>query len=130
MSFLHKAAVRTTFCMIREVFLSLRQLNDKPEPVLVKEFSTMATIHVNTDLMRQLGQVFVQLNDSIANQIEPQIASHTSSLEGDWQGVSRNRYEQLYQQWRTSTQQAVQAGDDIGRHLQDTATRFEQVDQS
>nr|HET6902727.1 WXG100 family type VII secretion target [Ktedonobacteraceae bacterium] len=90
----------------------------------------MGTIHVNTDLMRNLGQVFVQLNDQINNQIEPQIQGHTSNLEGDWQGVSRQKYEQLYQQWRSATQNVVQAGEDIGRHLQDTATRFEQVDQS
>ena len=90
----------------------------------------MGTIHVNTDLMRNLGQVFVQLNDQINNQIEPQIQGTTNKLEGDWQGVSRQRYEQLYQQWRSATQNVVQAGEDIGRHLQDTATRFEQVDQS
>ena len=90
----------------------------------------MATIHVNTDLMRNLGQVFVQLNDQVANQIEPQIQNHTSELESDWQGVSRQRYEQLYQDWRSATQRVVQAGEEIGRHLQDTATRFEQVDQS
>ena len=90
----------------------------------------MGTIHVNTDLMRNLGQVFVQLNDQIANQIEPQIQSHTSELESDWQGISRQRYEQMYQQWRSATQQVVSAGEDLGRHLQDTATRFEQVDQS
>ena len=90
----------------------------------------MGTIHVNTDLMRNLGQVFVQLNDQIQNQIEPQIQGTTNILEGDWQGVSRQRYEQLYQQWRSATQNVVQAGEDIGRHLQDTATRFEQVDQS
>ena len=90
----------------------------------------MGTIHVNTDLMRNLGQIFVQLNDQVANQIEPQIQNHTSELESDWQGVSRQRYEQLYQEWRSATQRVVQAGEDIGRHLQDTATRFEQVDQS
>ena len=90
----------------------------------------MGTIHVNTDLMRNLGQVFVQLNDQIHNQIEPQIQGNTNKLEGDWQGVSRQRYEQLYQQWRSATQNVVQAGEDIGRHLQDTASRFEQVDQS
>jgi len=90
----------------------------------------MATIHVNTDLMRNLGRVFVQLNDQIANQIEPQVQNHTSELESDWQGVSRQRYEQLYQDWRTATQRVVQTGEEIGRHLQDTATRFEQVDQS
>ncbi|MEO8954751.1 MAG: WXG100 family type VII secretion target [Ktedonobacteraceae bacterium] len=90
----------------------------------------MGTIHVNTDLMRNLGQIFVQLNDQIGNQIEPQIQNHTSELESDWQGVSRQRYEQLYQDWRSATQRVVQTGEDIGRHLQDTATRFEQVDQS
>lgn len=90
----------------------------------------MGTIHVNTDLMRNLGQVFVQLNEQINNQIEPQIQGVTNNLEGDWQGVSRQRYEQLYQQWRSATQNVVQAGEDIGRHLQDTASRFEQVDQS
>ncbi|HLQ29129.1 MAG TPA: WXG100 family type VII secretion target [Ktedonobacteraceae bacterium] len=90
----------------------------------------MATIHVNTDQMRRLGQVYVQLNDEIGNNIIPQIQNYTSQLEGDWQGVSRQRYEQLYQNWRTASQQVVQAGEDLGRHLQDTATRFEQVDQS
>ena len=90
----------------------------------------MGTIHVNTDMMRNLGQVFVQLNDQIANQIEPQIQNHTSELESDWQGVSRQRYEQMYQEWRAATQRIVQTGEELGRHLQDTATRFEQVDQS
>ena len=90
----------------------------------------MATIHVNTDQLRQLGQVYVQMNDQIANNIMPQIQNYTNQLEGDWQGVSRQRYDQLYQQWRAASQQIVQAGEDLGRHLQDTATRFEQVDQS
>ena len=90
----------------------------------------MGTIHVNIDLMRNLGQIFVQLNDQIANQIEPQIQDHTNRLKGDWQGVSRQRYEQMYQQWRSATQQVVASGEEIGRHLQDTASRFEQADQS
>jgi WXG100 family type VII secretion target len=90
----------------------------------------MATIHVNTDLMRQLGQVFVQLNDQIQNHFEPQIQNNTNQLESDWQGVSRQRYEQMYQQWRSASQQVIASGEDLGRHLQDTATRFEQVEQS
>ncbi|HZU69073.1 MAG TPA: WXG100 family type VII secretion target [Ktedonobacteraceae bacterium] len=90
----------------------------------------MTTIHVNTDLMRQLGQIFVQLDDQIANQIRPQIQSHINELEGDWQGVSRQRFEQLFQEWRTAVDQVVQNGEDIGRHLQDTAQRFESADQS
>jgi WXG100 family type VII secretion target len=90
----------------------------------------MATIHVNTDLMRQLGLVFVQLNDQIANQIEPNIQNQTSQLEGDWQGVSRQRFEQLIQEWRSATNQVIQTGEDLGRHLQNTAQQFENVDQA
>lgn len=90
----------------------------------------MGTIHVNTDLMRQLGQVFVQLDDQIANQIRPQIQNHIGDLEGDWQGVSRQRFEQLFQDWRSAVDNVVQNGEQIGRHLQDTAQRFESADQS
>ncbi|HJT56548.1 MAG TPA: WXG100 family type VII secretion target [Ktedonobacteraceae bacterium] len=90
----------------------------------------MGTIHVNTDLMRRLGQIFVQLDDEIANQIRPQIQNHIGDLEGDWQGVSRQRFEQLFQDWRSAVDNVVQNGEDIGRHLQDTAQRFESADQS
>jgi len=90
----------------------------------------MAVIHVNTDLMRQLGLVFVQLNDQIQNQIEPNIQNQTSQLESDWQGISRQRFEDLIQQWRSATNQVIQTGEDLGRHLQNTAQQFENVDQS
>ena len=90
----------------------------------------MGTIHINTDLLRQLGSIFYQLNEQINNSIEPQIQNTTNQVEGDWQGVSRQRYEQMYQDWRSATQRIVQVGEDLGRHLQDTATRFEQADQS
>ncbi len=90
----------------------------------------MANIHVNTDLMRQLGQVFVQLNDNIRNQTEAQIQGNIGQLEGDWQGVSRQRFEQMFQDWRAAADQIVAKGEDIGRHLQNTAQQFEQADQS
>lgn len=90
----------------------------------------MGTIHINTDLLRQLGSVFYQLNQHINDSIEPQIQNTTNQVEGDWQGVSRQRYEQMYQDWRSATQRVVQVGEDLGRHLQDTAARFEQADQS
>ncbi len=90
----------------------------------------MGTIHINTDLLRQLGRVFYQLNEQINSNIEPQIQNTTNQVEGDWQGVSRQRYEQMYQDWRSATQRIVQVGEDLGRHLEDTATRFEQADQS
>ncbi len=90
----------------------------------------MGTIHINTDLLRQLGQIFYQLNDSIQSNTEAQIQGYTNQVESDWQGVSRQTYEQMYQDWRSAAQQLVSRGEDLGRHLQDTATRFEQADQS
>jgi WXG100 family type VII secretion target len=90
----------------------------------------VATIHINTDMMRQLSQVFIQLNEQIANQIEPQIQNTTSQLEGDWQGVSRQTYEQMYQDWRSATQSIVALGENIGHLLQNTATLFEQADRT
>jgi WXG100 family type VII secretion target len=88
----------------------------------------MATIHVNTDLMRQLGQVFVQLNEQISNQTEPQIQNRIGQLEGDWQGVSRQRFEQMFQEWRAAANRVVVQGEELGRHLQNTAQQFENVD--
>ncbi len=90
----------------------------------------MATIHINTDLLRQLGQYFVNLNDQIQNNIQPQIQNVSGQLENDWQGQSRYRFDQLYQDWKTSTDRITQIGEDLGRHLQNTATQFEQADQS
>ncbi len=88
----------------------------------------MPTIHVNTDVMRQLGQLFVQLNDQIGNQTRPQIQSNIGNLEGDWQGVSRQRFEQMFQGWVAAVNQLQQQGDQIGQHLQNTAAQFENVD--
>ena len=78
--------------------------------------------------MRQLGQVFVQLNELIGNQTEPQIQNHIGQLEGDWQGVSRQRFEQMFQEWRAAANRIVAQGEEIGRHLQNTAQQFENVD--
>ncbi|MEO8971890.1 MAG: WXG100 family type VII secretion target [Ktedonobacteraceae bacterium] len=92
--------------------------------------NTTGVIHINTDLMRQLGQVFVELNTQIQTQIEPNIQNRISQLESDWQGVSREYFDELIQQWLSTTNQVVQVGEDLGRHLQNTAQQFENADQS
>jgi WXG100 family type VII secretion target len=90
----------------------------------------MAVIHVNTDLMRTLGQVFVQLNDEIQNQILPQIASSQGDLEADWQGISRQRFEQMLSDWTSSVNSLIANGDALGAHLEQTAGQFDSVDQT
>ena len=78
--------------------------------------------------MRQLGQIFVQINDQLGNQAEPQIHNFIGQLEGDWQGVSRQRFEQMFQEWRAAADRVIVQGEEIGRLLQNTATLFENVD--
>ncbi len=90
----------------------------------------MAVIHVNTDLMRNLGQIFVQLNDEIQNQILPQITSNSSDLEADWQGLSRQRYQTMLDDWNSSINSVITQGDSIGAHLQQTAGQFDSVDET
>ncbi len=90
----------------------------------------MSNIHVNTDVMRNLGQIFVQLDGEIENQIMPQIHGGIAQLESDWQGISRQRFEELFQEWRSLAIRLSQQGEELGRHLQYTAERFENVDET
>ncbi len=90
----------------------------------------MATIHVNTDVMRHLGQLFVNLSHEIWDNIRPQIENGIHQLEADWQGVSRQRFEQLFAEWRHHAHQLTDLGYQIGQHLERTADAFDQADQS
>ena len=88
----------------------------------------MGTIHVNTDMMRQLGTLFVQLNEQIQTQLEPQIQHLTSQLESDWIGVSRQHFDYALNEWRATATRLALNGEELGRHLQETATRFDNAD--
>jgi WXG100 family type VII secretion target len=88
----------------------------------------VGTIHVNTDLMRQLGVLFVQLNEQIQTQLEPQIQRLTGQLESDWIGVSRQHFEYALSEWRATAARLALNGEELGRHLQETATRFDNAD--
>lgn len=90
----------------------------------------MGQIHVNTDLMRRLGMLFVQLNEQIANQLEPQIQQAAAQLDSDWVGVSYQHFSSVLIDWRATVARLTTYGEELGQHLQETATRFEQADNS
>lgn len=90
----------------------------------------MATIHVNTDVMRQLGNRFVAWNDVLNNQMGPELRSLTSHLENDWQGVSRAHYDDLLQRWEQFVQNLISNGEELGHHLMNTAQQFDEADHS
>ncbi|MEO6891105.1 MAG: WXG100 family type VII secretion target [Ktedonobacteraceae bacterium] len=90
----------------------------------------MARIHIDTEIMRQLGRRFVEVSEYSHNQLISELQSMTSQIEGDWQGISRQRYDELFQHWIQSAQSLLNWGQDIGRHLQTTAEQFDAADQS
>jgi WXG100 family type VII secretion target len=52
-----------------------------------------------------------------------------SSVESQWEGVSKQRFYQDYQQWQNQMSQFVDLLRQISQQLQATAERFRQVDQ-
>jgi WXG100 family type VII secretion target len=90
----------------------------------------MGTIHINTDVMRQLGRRFIEVSEYSHNQLVSELQHMSTQLEGDWQGISRYHYEELFQHWVQSAQSLLTWGNDIGTHLQKTADQFDQADHS
>ena len=90
----------------------------------------MGQIHVNTDLMRRLGQLFVSLNLEINNQLEPQIAHAAAELQSDWVGVSYQHFNEVLIDWRATVARLTTYGEELGQHLEHTAQMFEQADNS
>jgi WXG100 family type VII secretion target len=90
----------------------------------------MATIHVNTDVMRQLGNRFLDWNNKMQNEMNPELRNLTAHLESDWQGVSRAHYDELVQRWEQNIANLVNNGEELGRHLTTTAQQFDEADRS
>ena len=90
----------------------------------------MATIHVNTDTMRQLAQAYLNWNNTLQTQMLPQLQSWSSQLEGDWYGSSRQDYDNQLQSWQQSLTSLMASGQSLGNHVLNTANQFETADKS
>jgi WXG100 family type VII secretion target len=90
----------------------------------------MPTIHVNTDVMRQLAQAYLTWKNTIQTQMLPQLQSLNAQLEGDWVGVSRQDYDNQLQSWIQSLNGLIASGQGLGNHVLNTATQFESADRS
>ena len=90
----------------------------------------MPTIHVNTDVMRQLAQAYLTWNNTIQTQMVPQLQSLSAQLEGDWVGVSRSDYDNQLQSWIQSLNTLIASGQGLGNHVMNTANQFESADRS
>ena len=86
-----------------------------------KVFMTMANIHVNLDEMRQLAGSFEWWSNNLRDNMVPTLQNLAGQLEGDWQGVSRQRYDQLIQVWQSNARNLINSAEDLRRHLMNTA---------
>ncbi len=88
------------------------------------------TIHVNTELLRDLGNRFLLNSQYAQEKLINELRALTAQTEGDWVGVSRMHYEELFAHWCQSAQSLVTWGLEIGQHLDKTAQYFENADRS
>ncbi len=90
----------------------------------------MPNIHVNTEEMRQLAGSFDWWSNNLRDGMMPTLQHLTGQLEGDWQGVSRQHYEEMIQVWRTNALNLIESAENLSRHMMNTANQFENVDRS
>lgn len=90
----------------------------------------MSNIHVNTDIMRQLSGSLEYWSNYLRDGMLTAVERLTSQLEVDWQGVSRQHYDELLQQFRGESLTLISRAQELGLHLNNTAAQFDSADQS
>ena len=87
----------------------------------------MSRIKISPEQVRQLSGQFKQASQE-SQQIFNNLSSSVNNIQGEWEGVTQQRFFQEYEQWKTSMSQFVQLLDSIGAQLDTVAARFESVD--
>ncbi len=90
----------------------------------------MGNIHVNTDSMRQLSGSLEYWSNYLRDGMITAVHRLTSQLETDWQGVSRQHYEQLITEFDQQTLALISKAEELGVHLNTTANQFDSADHS
>ncbi len=54
--------------------------------------------------------------------------SSVEGMQGEWEGMTQQRFFQEYEQWKSSMTQFAQQLDDISHQLDSVAARFETID--
>ncbi len=90
----------------------------------------MPSIHINTEEMRQLAGSFDWWSNNLRDGMLPALQQLTGQLEGDWQGVSRQHYDEMIQVWRSNALNLIDSAENLSRHMMNTANQFESVDNS
>ncbi len=88
----------------------------------------MARIKITPDQVRQVGNQFKQASQQSRDMVS-NLQNTMNSMEPEWEGLTKERFYQEYQQWKTSMTQFVELLNNIGQQLDAIAARFEAADQ-
>ncbi len=89
----------------------------------------MARIKISPDQVRQVaGQFNNASNDS--SQIIQRLQAAVNQLQPDWEGITKQRFYNEYQQWQSSMTKFVDLLENISQQLNQIADRFATADQA
>lgn len=89
----------------------------------------MARIKITPDQVRQVGNQFKQASQQ-SQEMVSRLQNTMNGMEGEWEGLTKQRFYQEFQQWRSSMNQFVELLNGIGQQLDSIAARFEAADQA
>ncbi len=89
----------------------------------------MARIKITPDQVRQVGSQFKQASQQSQDMVN-RLQNTINGMEPEWEGLTKERFYQEFQQWRTSMTQFVELLNNIGQQLDAIAARFEAADQT
>ena len=87
----------------------------------------MSQIRVSPDQVRQMSGQFKQASQD-SQQILGNLANSVNNMQGQWEGMTQQKFFQEFEQWKSSMNQFTQLLDSVSHQLDDLATRFETID--
>lgn len=89
----------------------------------------MARIRITPDQVRGVAQQFKSASGESQGMVQ-KLQSAINSLESEWEGMTKQRFYQEFQQWQQTMSQFVELLNGIGQQLDAIAARFEAADQA
>lgn len=89
----------------------------------------MTRIKITPEQIRQVASEF----KGASNQSQEMVSRLSSTINGispDWEGMTKERFYNEFQQWQQSMRQFVELLQNIGQQMDAIATRFEQTDRA
>jgi WXG100 family type VII secretion target len=87
----------------------------------------MSQIRISPDQVRQMSGQFRQASQDSQN-ILGNLTNAVNNMQGEWEGMTQQRFFQEFEQWKASMSQFTQLLDSVSQQLDALAARFETVD--